>query len=482
MSPEAEKIQAVLVEFPGKKKTQTNNPKHAKPQPENRTTKGAPFGSELHLSGVFSEKVQGLLRWTPGLDWMANCGAHWERDDLRIRDGVAKVVSEEAADLLDNDKVKAKICSLSTVNAMVTLARGNQGVVTPIGEWDKHPLILNTPGEAIDLETGQPVSRDGLLFTQVTSVAPVNMPTPIWDKFITEVFDFDPAMIEFIQRMGGYSLTGSTKEQKLFFLHGMGANGKSVFLDVLRDIAGKYAHNFPSSALMTSPHEGHLQRFAALHGKRLAISSEIEESAHWAESRIKELTGDKTMTANFMRQNDFTFDITHKHIIAGNFKPRLKGDDFAMVRRLVLVPFNQKFEGARRDNDLPEKLKAEYPGILAWFIEGARKWADSGLAIPEPVLTASRDYMAEQNDIGLWLTECCTQKSGASASSAGAYNSFAKWKEKQGEHAPSNKSFSQRLERLFTKKRTKTSVAFDGFEVNFVNDFPGNYADESQGR
>jgi len=304
----------------------------------------------------------------------------------------------------------------------------------------------------------------------------------MWDKFIFEVFDGDDAMIDFIQRMGGYALTGSTKEQKLFFLHGVGSNGKSVFLDVLRDIAGKYAHNFPSSALMTSQHEGHLQRFAALHGKRLAISSEIEESAHWAESRIKELTGDKTMTANYMRQNDFTFDITHKHIIAGNFKPRLKGDDFAMVRRLVLVPFNQKFEGARRDNDLPEKLKAEYPGILTWFIEGARKWVATGLAIPESVTTASREYMAEQNDLGLWLSECCTQKNGATASRAQAYASFSIWKEKQGEHAPSNKSFTQRLERIFTPTRTSTVRGYDGFEVKFVSDFPGNYMDESRGR
>ena len=455
--------------------------KKGKPKATNPTEKGFPFGSEMHLSEVFTAKAQGFLRWTPGLDWMANCGTHWERDELRLRDGVAKTVSDETAAVLSNDKVKSKICSLSTANAMVTLARGNPGVVTPIDEWDQHKLILNTPGDCYDLETGLPIARGAMLFTQVSSVAPLAMETPVWDKFITEIFAGDKTMIEFIQRMGGYALTGSTKEQKLFFLHGMGSNGKSVFLDVLRDISGKYAHNFPSSALMTSQHEGHLQRFAALHGKRLAISSEIEESAHWAESRIKELTGDKTMTANYMRQNDFTFEISHKHVIAGNFKPRLKGDDFAMVRRLVLVPFTQKFEGDRRDNDLPEKLKAEYPGILAWFIEGARKWCATGLAIPESVTAASREYMAEQNDLGLWLSECCTQKNGLTASSAEAYNSFSRWKEKQGERAPSNKSFSQRLERIFTKKKTMTTAKFEGFEVKFVSDVSVNYMNESRG-
>ncbi len=480
MKTPAQKVQDSLKRF--NPDDAGKNPKKSKPKVEKPAEKGFPFASEMHLSEAFTAKAQGFLRWTPGLDWMANCGTHWERDELRLRDGVAKTVSDETAAVLDNDKVKTKICSLSTANAMVTLARGNPGIVTPIDEWDQHQLILNTPGDAIDLTTGRPIFRGEMLFTQVSSIAPLAMATPMWDKFIFEVFDGDDAMIDFIQRMGGYALTGSTKEQKLFFLHGVGSNGKSVFLDVLRDIAGKYAHNFPSSALMTSQHEGHLQRFAALHGKRLAISSEIEESAHWAESRIKELTGDKTMTANYMRQNDFTFDITHKHIIAGNFKPRLKGDDFAMVRRLVLVPFNQKFEGARRDNDLPEKLKAEYPGILTWFIEGARKWVATGLAIPESVTTASREYMAEQNDLGLWLSECCTQKNGATASRAQAYASFSIWKEKQGEHAPSNKSFTQRLERIFTPTRTSTVRGYDGFEVKFVSDFPGNYMDESRGR
>ena len=141
---------------------------------------------------------------------------------------------------------------------------------------------LNTPDGVIDLETGLAVSRDGLLFTQVTGVAPKRMPTPIWDRFITEIFDGDLEMIEFIQRMGGYGLTGSIKEQKLFFLWGCGANGKSVFVDVMRNLGGSYSYNLPSEALMSSRSEGHPTMFAALQGKRLAISSEIEESAHWA--------------------------------------------------------------------------------------------------------------------------------------------------------------------------------------------------------
>ena len=415
---------------------------------------------------------------------MANHGSHWERDDLLKRFTLAKDVCRHAASVLDNDndKIKSKICAASTVSAMLTLARSNDGIVTPVPDWDKHPMILNTPGAAIDLETGKPVNRGGLLFTQVTRVAPTAMQTPVWGKFISEIFGNDLEMVEFMQRLGGYSLTGSIKEQKLFFLHGGGSNGKSVFLDVLRAIAGSYAHNLPSEALMTSRNEGHPTMFASLHGKRMAISSEIEESAHWAESRIKSMTGDETLTARYMQKDFFTFRVTHKHIIAGNFKPRLKGDDFAMVRRMVLVPFAQRFEGANLDSNLPEKLKAEYPGILQWFVEGSRKWAASGLAIPESVATASRDYMSENNDLDLWLADCCTRQNEAKSLSSDLYGSFSDWKEKQGEHAPSAKSFSQRLERMFTKERSKRGQEFIGLKVNFQSSTGSSYADQSRGK
>ena len=232
---------------------------------------------------------------------------------------------------------------------------------------------------------------------------------------------------------------------------------------------------------MTSRNESHPTMFASLHGKRMAISSEIEESAHWAESRIKEMTGDENMTARFMQKDFFTFKVTHKHLIAGNFKPRLKGDDFAMARRMILIPFNQRFEGAQRDSNLTQKLKAEYPGILQWGIDGAVKWARGGLSIPNQITEASAAYMSANDDIQLWLTDCCTRLNGLTARSSDLYKSFSKWKDDQGEHAPSAKSFSQRLERSFTKKRTMFGVEF--LDIGLPDNSPprNTYAVASRG-
>lgn len=444
-------------------------------------TDGAPFGSDTQLAESFAKKYVGQFRWTNGLGWLVNSGSHWENDVRLLRSGAAKAVCAAVSNQLGSESKKTKLFSKGTRDALLSLAQGEPGINTGIEQWDAYPMLLNTPGDVYDLTTGEIVPRDGLLFTQITDIAPTSMPTPVWDKFISEVFAGDVETIEFIQRMGGYCLTGSTREQKLFFLYGEGANGKSVFLEVLRAIGGKYSHNLPSEALMTSKHEQHSTVFVSLHGKRVAISSEIESSAHWAESKIKSLTGDATISGRRLYQEQFTFNITHKHIIAGNSKPRLKGDDFAMVRRMVLIPFTQKFEGIKKDVHLPEKLKSEYPGILKWFIEGARKWANDGLRIPGAVSKSTAEYMAQQNDIQLWIDECCTVGNGLQAGSTAAYQSYSAFKSRNGEHAGSGKAFSERLEKLFPKEKTRTGAVFKGLCLDPSAQHENEYERKSRG-
>lgn len=431
-------------------------------------TGGAPFASDIDLSNRFTELCTGKYRWTHGLEWRVNTSTHWVQDNNLSRYNAAKEICQGvAADIEDGEEgLVKKICSAATINAVLMLARCDAGIVTGIEEWDAHTMLLNTPSGIYDLTTGAIIPRaDNLLFTQITNIAPAAIPTPVWDKFTADVFG-DAETIEFIQRMGGYCLTGSTREQKLFFLHGEGSNGKSVFLEVLRAIGGQYSHNLPSEALMTAKHERHPTTLAALHGKRLAISSEIEQTAHWAESRIKSLTGDATMTARYMRCDEFTFTITHKHVLAGNSKPRLKGDDFAMVRRMVLIPFTRTFKGEDCDDRLPQKLEAEYAGILNWFIQGARKWSESGLLIPSTIKESTAEYMAQQNDIQLWIEECCTVGGGLSVGSTVAYQSYAAFKSRNGEHPESAKAFSPRLEKLFPKVKVHGTMAFRGLALD----------------
>jgi putative DNA primase/helicase len=428
-----------------------------------------PEFSDDSLALEFVAQFGAGLRWSPGLGWMHDEGTHWKRDDHLIRFDLARKTARTVAMLADA-KIRKPITSAKTVNALLFLAQSDPAIVVPAAQWDNDPLMLNTPDGLVDLRTGKTHQRNRQQYlTQLCRVSPdAGQKTEHWLRFVSQVFVDDADTIEFVQRMCGYCLSGDRREQKLFFAHGQGSNGKSTLLDILMWMMGTYALKLPTTALMASRNERHPTELAQLHGKRLAVSNELEEGSFWAEARIKELTGDETLTARFMRQDNFTFTMSHKHLIAGNHKPRLKGGDPAMARRMVLVPFLQKFEGAAKDAKLPEKLKAEAPGIMAWVIEGARKWYADGLAIPGSVEDASRDYMAEHDDIAMWIEECCKADAGTHARSSDLYASFRRWKQSRGEHEPSQTVWGEKMTLVPGLRKVKMAgiMTLKGIDLN----------------
>jgi putative DNA primase/helicase len=409
------------------------------------------------------------MRWTPGMGWMHDTGTHWVRDEHLIRFDLARKTARAMAMQADA-KIRKAITSAKAVNSILFLAQSDPDIVVPSLQWDCDPSLLNTPDGVIDLKTGKARQRSrGEYLTHVTRISmDAQADTPIWSKFVSQVFSDNAEMIEFTQRLCGYCLTGERREQKVFFAHGHGSNGKSTLLDILMWMMGTYALKLPTTVLMSSKHERHPTELAQLKGKRLAVSNELEEGAFWAEARIKELTGDETITARYMRQDNFSFDITHKHLIAGNHKPRLKGGDPAMARRMVLMPFEQKFEGAAKDHKLPEKLKAEAPGIMAWAVRGAVKWYADGLAIPSRVEAVSKDYMSEHDDISMWIEECCETMSHLKARSSDLYASFRRWKQSRGEHEPSQTVWGEKMTLVpgLTKVAMKGIRTLKGIDLN----------------
>jgi putative DNA primase/helicase len=213
------------------------------------------------------------------------------------------------------------------------------------------------------------------------------------------------ALIRFLGQWAGYCLTGSTREHALLFLHGGGGNGKSVFLNTIAAIMGDYAAQAPLDAFHAAQGDKHPADIAMMRGARMVVASETEEGRQWAEAKIKALTGGDKITARFMRQDFFTFTPAFKLTVAGNHKPGLRNVDEAMRRRFLMVPFNHR--PAHPDPDLARKLRAEWPGILAWMIEGCRDWQRHGLVRPDAVTEATRDYFEAQDVMGRWLKERC---------------------------------------------------------------------------
>jgi putative DNA primase/helicase len=258
-----------------------------------------------------------------------------------------------------------------------------------IDQWDGDSWLINTPAGVVDLRTGQtrPHKLENYI-TKITAVAPGGA-APRWREFLKRVTDGNEELIDYLQRMTGYCLTGSTQEHALFFLYGTGANGKSTFLNAITESMGDYHRTAPIETFTASNNDRHPTDLAGLRGARLVTANKTEEGRRWAESRIKTLTGGDKISARFMRQDFFEYIPQFKLIIAGNHKPGLRSVDEAIRRRFNLIPFTVTIPPEQRDENLGEKLKAELPGILAWMIQGCLDWQERGLDPPAIITDAT---------------------------------------------------------------------------------------------
>ena len=218
--------------------------------------------------------------------------------------------------------------------------------------------------------------------------------------------------------MLGYALTGSTREHALFFGYGSGANGKGVTINTAAGILADYAQTAAVETFTASFTDRHTTELAALRGARLVTVAETEEGRRWAESRIKTLTGGDPIRARFMRQDEFEFQPQLKLLISGNHKPGLRSVDEAIRRRFHLIPFVITIPPDERDPDLAEKLKSEWPAILAWMIAGCLAWQRERLNPPAAVRDATAAYLDAQDALAAWIEECCEQEAFAFATRA----------------------------------------------------------------
>lgn len=388
--------------------------------------------------------------------WMVWDGQRWVRDDtLKALDLSRAVAREASAEIIEHNgplRLASMVASAKTVAAIERLARSDRGHASLTSDWDANPWLLNTPGGTVDLRTGdlRPHAHEDLI-TKVTAVAPSGE-CPQWDKFLARVLNEDKELVAFVRRMVGYALTGSTREHALFFLYGTGANGKSVFLNTIHRLLGGYSTVAAMDTFTASKVERHPTDLAMLHGARLVTAQETEDGQQWAESRIKALTGGDPITARYMRQDFFSFTPEFKLIIGGNHKPSLRNVGEAERRRFNLIPFTVTIPKGERDPDLAEKLKAEWPGILAWAVRGCREWQRDGLSPPAVVVAATESYLAEEDAVGRFIEERCdTTDKNAETEIKDLYGSWAEWCSATGESARSLKWFSQKLASKFER-------------------------------
>jgi len=366
----------------------------------------SPEYSEDALALEFTQRHKPELRYVASWgDWLRWEGTRWKIDETLEAFDLARAVAREFANACEEGGQRARIASAARVSAIERLARSDRRHAATTDIWDRDPWLLNTPDGMVDLHTGELLQHDPAQYiTKITTVSPRG-DCPLWRRILAEITGKDEGLQKFLQEMAGYGLTGSTREHALFFLYGTGGNGKSVFLNTLTAILGDYTRVAPMETFTSTQSERHPTDVAMLRGARLVTAQETENGRRWAESRIKALSGGDPVSARFMRRNFFTYTPTFKLVIAGNHKPELSGVNEAIRRRIYVVPFTVTITNP--DQQLTEKLRAEWPGILAWMIEGCRMWLTNGLNPPEAVKAATAAYLAEEDKIAQWIEEAC---------------------------------------------------------------------------
>lgn len=403
--------------------------------------------TEAGLAHAFSTHVAGNWRYCAAWnDWLLWNGQRWCTDETLYVQCVARQVCERVASEIGAAALRRKLASAATVFAVERLARADRRHSTGADDWDSDPWLLNTPGGTVDLHTGtvHPHRRKDAI-TRITGATPSDAPCPTWERFLTEVMDGYAERVAYLQRVAGYCLTGLTSEHALFFLYGTGANGKSVFVNVLATILGDYASSAPMETFMEAHGERHPTDLAGLQGARLVAATETEQGRRWSESRIKILTGGDRIAARFMRQDFFEYTPQFKLLIAGNHKPSLRNVDEAMRRRLHLIPFTVTIPPGRRDRELTARLLTERDAILGWMVRGTLGWQQDGLRPPASVIAATAEYFEMEDVKGQWIAQSCTRDPLLCTLTVSLYASWKAAAEAAGEPPGSLKSFSQEL-------------------------------------
>ncbi len=337
--------------------------------------------------------------------------------EAQVVDGAAKkssVYQQVIKSLNTHRKVKDLLDNLSTrVEMHIDLDEFDDPVQTA--------HLLNTPAKTYDLKTCQPISRNPLHYlTQITAVSPDFVADcPVFKKFLTtslSEYSNTAEMLDYLQRVMGYMLSGDTSQRKLFFVTGPSGSGKTTLMNVLQDVLGlgpgRYVSIIKADELVKEKGrkgEAHPTWLAKLQHTRIALGSEVSRGSRdeWNTGVLKNLSGNEAVSARGMRENFRDFRFVGKILISANRLPSFTEMDSAVRTRLRIINFEAP---EQPDPDLPTKLRAEYPAILAWMMQGyqamlERPFIDGNE--PERVTESVSDYIGEYDYLEQFVAERC---------------------------------------------------------------------------
>ncbi|MEU4235108.1 phage/plasmid primase, P4 family [Nonomuraea sp. NPDC026600] len=450
-------------------------------RPENATKNTPQHRGHLRMAERFVTEHSNTLRHVHGIGWHRWDGARWAADDQRadIQAAVAtaKNALEEVAALPagqerdDLYKDARKTENASGTEGMLKFAAALPPISTASKALDADPYLFNTPGGTLNLKTGTIKANDRAdLITKAAGAAFANEGSPEWDAFLVRILP-DPEVRAFLQRLIGYAMLGKVTEHVMLIFTGMGANGKGTTRDALMAAFGDYAIEIDPAMLMESKHERHGAFKMRLRGARLVFCSETEKGRRFAEATMKRLVGGDPIEANLMHKNPITFDPSHTLIMLTNHLPAVSGDDPAVWRRLLVVPFDVVIPERERDTTLSDRLRDAAPAILAWAYQGWLDYQQQGLNPPEAVRKRTEAYQADSDALGRFLDERIITNPHSHVKARDLFAAWNQWCYDNGEMPTPEKAFADSMsQRGFAKKRGAAGVAYHGLMLAAPDD------------
>ena len=416
------------------------------------------LGNAQRLVGMFGDGV----RYCPGQkSWYVWTGTHWERDTIgKVLQMCRRVIeclyleSEVAGDReMSNRLFKHAVKSESrqSIESMQILAQSEPEVCVGMGMWDKDKeWVLNVKNGTLDLKTGEMYQhRKGDLITKVAPVMYNKLAwSTMWEEFVEQVIP-DPNTREFVQKAIGYSLTADQREEVIFFLHGTGNNGKSTFINTIMSVMGDYATQCnPNSLMLKRDGERPRNDIARLNGMRFVVASEAGANQQFDEEFIKRVSGDDRIVARFLHQEEFTFQSTWKIWLMANHRPKIVSQDYAMWRRVRLIPFTVRIPPEKSDPMVKYRLtkkEDEWSGVLNWMLEGLKKWHQERLIAPEEVEQATASYRREMDVLGQFIDDCCMLHPRVKVGVGDLYKRYLAYCRENGDEPVGKKGFGAQL-------------------------------------
>lgn len=429
------------------------------------------LGNAEHFIASVGQNIRYVSKWKSWIVWN---GKNWCRDDrLKVKElvmkHVRKTMPKYAATINDLEARQkyfgwiAKSQSDQRINAILNLASAKVSILPD--DLDRDGNLLNVANGTIELDTQRfrEHRRDDLLTKICNAAYDPNATAPLWAKFIDRIFQDEQGtprvdIIRYAQQIAGYSMTADVSEQSFFVLHGNGRNGKTTFVGAIKHVLGDYAMTGMNTLLLKSGMNAGMNSddAAELFGCRLASVVETDEGVRLDEGKVKRLVDTDRLKVMRKYEQAFEFEPSHKLWLLCNHKPKIKGNDDGIWRRVKLIPFKVQIPQTERDGQLREKLAAEASGILNWMLAGLAGWIAGGRKLVDPmeVSKATGEYRTDSDDFGGFIGECLVNNDAAKVSVASAYIAYTNWADDNGINFKMTKiEFGKRMnERGYTSK------------------------------